>query len=261
MLSIARMPSVSYFRQGQDGARYYLKKSELPGWWCGRAGVEWALTGQIRETDFRRMYDGCAPDGPKVRNACSKSHFPGQDATNTWEKTFGIVCYSLRDPEDRMAFERCGWEANRDALQLFEDTGAWTRLGKGGHILEQAKGIVVGIFPHLTSRGVHDGIVDINPHYHNCIFTPVLCRDGEGRAMLGITQSKGKKSPVQSRSALYELKKTLGATFAESFARRVAALGYPVERTPEGTRWVEAKAGDDDAAERWKGFTEPRRIG
>jgi conjugative relaxase-like TrwC/TraI family protein len=181
------------------------------------------------------MYDGFAPDGPKVRNAGMKSHFPGQDVTNTWPKAFGVLCYSLRDPNARADVERCGWEANLDSLQLFEDTGAWTRLGKGGHFLAQATGIVAGIIPHLTSRGVHDGVVDINPHYHNLVFTPVSCSDGVGRAMLGITQTTKAKSPVQSRSALYTLKKTLGATFAEGFARRVAALGYPVERTVDGS--------------------------
>jgi molybdopterin synthase catalytic subunit len=33
------------------------------------------------------------------------------------------------------------------------------------------------------------------------------------------------------------------------------------EQTPEGARWVEARDADDEAAERWRGFTEPRRIG
>ena len=33
------------------------------------------------------------------------------------------------------------------------------------------------------------------------------------------------------------------------------------EQTAEGTRWVEAKDTDDAAAERWRGFTDSRRIG
>ena len=33
------------------------------------------------------------------------------------------------------------------------------------------------------------------------------------------------------------------------------------EQTAEGARWVEAKDTDEDAAERWRGFTESRRIG
>jgi molybdopterin synthase catalytic subunit len=33
------------------------------------------------------------------------------------------------------------------------------------------------------------------------------------------------------------------------------------EATPEGERWVEARAADDAAAERWSEFTEPRRTG
>ena len=32
------------------------------------------------------------------------------------------------------------------------------------------------------------------------------------------------------------------------------------ESTPEGARWVEAKDVDDEAAERWRGFTQSRRI-
>jgi len=32
------------------------------------------------------------------------------------------------------------------------------------------------------------------------------------------------------------------------------------EQTPEGARWVEAKDVDDEAAERWRGFTQSRRI-
>jgi molybdopterin synthase catalytic subunit len=32
------------------------------------------------------------------------------------------------------------------------------------------------------------------------------------------------------------------------------------EQTAEGTRWVEAKDTDDAAAERWRGFTDSRRI-
>jgi len=33
------------------------------------------------------------------------------------------------------------------------------------------------------------------------------------------------------------------------------------EQTAEGTRWVEARASDDQAAERWTEKTEPRRVG
>jgi len=33
------------------------------------------------------------------------------------------------------------------------------------------------------------------------------------------------------------------------------------EQTPGGARWVEARASDDMAAERWSEFTEPRRFG
>ena len=33
------------------------------------------------------------------------------------------------------------------------------------------------------------------------------------------------------------------------------------EQTAEGTRWVEAKDTDEEAAERWRGFTDSRRIG
>lgn len=33
------------------------------------------------------------------------------------------------------------------------------------------------------------------------------------------------------------------------------------EQTAEGTRWVEARASDDRAAERWAEKTEPRRVG
>jgi len=32
------------------------------------------------------------------------------------------------------------------------------------------------------------------------------------------------------------------------------------EQTPEGARWVEAKDVDDEVAERWRGFTQSRRI-
>ena len=32
------------------------------------------------------------------------------------------------------------------------------------------------------------------------------------------------------------------------------------EQTAEGTRWVEAKDVDDEVAERWRGFTQSRRI-
>ena len=33
------------------------------------------------------------------------------------------------------------------------------------------------------------------------------------------------------------------------------------EQTAEGTRWVEARASDDQAADRWTEKTEPRRVG
>ena len=33
------------------------------------------------------------------------------------------------------------------------------------------------------------------------------------------------------------------------------------EQTAQGTRWVEAKDTDHEAAERWRGFTDSRRIG
>ncbi|MFZ1909263.1 MAG: molybdenum cofactor biosynthesis protein MoaE, partial [Burkholderiales bacterium] len=33
------------------------------------------------------------------------------------------------------------------------------------------------------------------------------------------------------------------------------------ERTAEGTRWVEARASDDAAADRWAEKTEPKRFG
>jgi hypothetical protein len=127
--------------------------------------------------------------------------------------------------------------SNRDTLQIFEDTGAWTRLGKGGHTLIQATGIVVASFLHTLSRGKHDdGLPDMNIHIHNCCFTPCSIPGGGFRAMLGITvrATAPKKDYRASRSALYELKMTMGAVFQESLACRIEALGYDLTRTKNG---------------------------
>jgi conjugative relaxase-like TrwC/TraI family protein len=228
MLSIAKMPSANYFKQ-RDGVLYYVNKGELPGVWFGRGAERVGLTGPIKEADFVKVHQGFAPDRAKlVRNAGTRSHFPGHDATNSAPKTVSVLWATHRDPKARAEIEHAVAEANKDSLRLYEKTGIFARLGPGGVIVEQAVGLIAGTFLHTTSR-----VREPQLHVHNTIFTPVLCRDGGFRAILGITARKDQRH-VKSRSALYQMKLVLGAAFQDSLARRIEALGYPIERTKNG---------------------------
>lgn len=229
MLSIAPIAPAAYYREGQR-QDYYLGKGELPGVWFGRGAERLGLTGTVRGADFGKLREGFGPDGTKlVRNAGHKHHFPGHDAVLSAPKWLSTLWATHRTAERRAELERAVVESAKEALRKYEGTALYTRVGRGGAIVERAVGLVAALFLQTTSRAG-----DPQLHVHCTLANALLCQDGEFRTMLGITAKRDQPHRL-SRSALYQMKMVLGATFQEALARQVAALGYPVERTREGT--------------------------
>lgn len=191
---------------------YYTEGGEPPGKWFGRGAEDLRLRGIVDPDAFRNLLEGCSPKGaPLIQNAGEKDHQPGWDLTFSAPKSVSVI-WSQADSQTRKEIQNCHEAAVKKAIEYLEDTAGFTRRGKGGITVEQAK-LIVATFEHGTSRAQ-----DPQLHTHAIVINVGVRRDGTTGTILS--------------KPLYQAKMATGAVYRAELAHQLEQrLSLIAERT------------------------------
>lgn len=246
-----------YYTSSAEAGYYLGARQELVGSWGGLAAERLGLYGDVSQPDFDRLIDNRHPEtGERLTARMRKDRTPGYDFSFHACKSASLLYALTGDPAILDAFRKAVAETMAEVEQRIQ-----TRVRKGGRYEDRTVGNMAWAeFIHFTARPVK-GVIDPHLHAHcfviNAVFDPIEHRwkAGQFREL--------KASAPQFEKA-----------FHGRFAWKLAALGYPIERTAKGwevggierdtiekfsarTRQIEAYA-------RMHGITEPKekdRIG
>ena len=183
--TIAQMASAEYYLESQRSYRhpneYYTAGEEPDGAWFNPKGLFGMKDGgKVDAGDFRRLYNGFAPDGAGklVQRAGSDKRSPGIDMTFSVDKSVSAL-WAIAEPDMRAEIEDMAVAAARAAL---EDTVlcycSYTRVGRNGIQRPVAADLMGATFPHGTSREN-----DPQLHVHCALFNLARTHDdGKYRA-------------------------------------------------------------------------------
>jgi len=197
---------------------YYCEgQQELAGLWRGTAAEKLGLSGVIQQKDWDAICDGLNPrTGESLLLRRNKERTVGYDLNFHVPKSVSVL-YALTE-DDRILDS---FRESVDATMRDIESEMKTRVRKGGKNEERTTGNAVwGQFIHFTSRPV-DGVPD--PHLHaHCFLANVTWDDKEQAWKAGQFRDLNRDMPY------------FEAMFHARFARKLADLGLPIERTGKG---------------------------
>jgi conjugative relaxase-like TrwC/TraI family protein len=197
---------------------YYCEgQQELAGLWRGTAAEKLGLSGVIQQKDWDAICDGLNPrTGESLLLRRNKERTVGYDLNFHVPKSVSVL-YALTE-DDRILDS---FRESVDATMRDIESEMKTRVRKGGKNEERTTGNAIwGEFIHFTSRPV-DGVPD--PHLHaHCFLANVTWDDKEQAWKAGQFRDLNRDMPY------------FEAMFHSRFARKLADLGLPIERTAKG---------------------------
>jgi conjugative relaxase-like TrwC/TraI family protein len=200
-----------------SSADYYTEGQELIGHWRGKGAAMLGLNGEISKADWDRMCDQLNPkdDQPLFQRRKSNRTI-GYDFNFHVPKSVSAL-YALTN-DDRILD---AFQDSVDATMQDVESEMHTRVRNNGKNEDRHTGNMVwGEFVHQTSRPV-DGIPD--PHLHaHCFVHNVTWDDQEKSWKAGQFRGLVRDGPY------------FEAMFHAKFARKLADLGLPIERTKKG---------------------------
>lgn len=184
-----------FIKKAKIQGRYYITNEELssePAHWGGSAAEKLGLIGKEPTVDdFVSLMMG---EDPRTEKALlpetAQGHQPGLEMVVSIPKGWSAAWAAAPD-SDKMEMERILRRATERLVEVIERDVPLIRRGRDGdknRILEKAAGIVVGYFPHMTSRGtlanLDKGIPpDFQAHYHLIVPNLALAQDGTWKAI------------------------------------------------------------------------------
>ena len=239
--TIAQMASAEYYLESQRSYRhpneYYTAGEEPDGAWFNPKSLFGMKDGgKVDAGDFRRLYNGFAPDGAGklVQRAGSDKRSPGIDMTFSVDKSISAL-WAIAEPDMRAEIEGMAVTAARAAL---EDTvlryGSYTRVGKNGIQRPVAADLMGATFPHGTSREN-----DPQLHVHCALFN------------LARTHDDGKYR-AHHQYPVYGWKKAAGAMFRANLAWDLQnRLGVRMEQYGPNAEFTRIKGMPEDLLGYW----------
>ena len=195
--SIHAAPSAKYYLEGER-ALYYLTGEAGIGVWHGEAAEAFGFRGEVTAELLQLAFDGRASEGASlVQRQDGKTRQEAWDVTLSAPKSVSVL-WSVLGSEDRHKIEQLVMKAAQWTFDYADENALFTRRGKGGKIVEQAKGMYA-LCPHATSRAQ-----DPQLHVHGLAFNMCLRADGT-------------TGSIRSHD-LYLHKMTLGALFRVELA-------------------------------------------
>lgn len=218
MLRIIQNRAAASAKTYYSAAAYYSEGQELAGVWGGRTAARLGLVGTIDQQDFDALCDNRHPQTAARLTARTKhNRSVGYDFNFHVPKGVSLA-YALGGDERILAAFQDSLHETMNDIEL----DAQTRIRTGGRQEDRRTGnLVWGEFIHKTARPVN-GLPD--PHLHAHCFVFNVTYDA----------AENRYKAVQFRY----LKQDAGyyeALLHARLARRVALLGYPIER--QGRNW------------------------
>ena len=210
MLSIGKM-SVGQHAYYDELAKedYYLEGGEPPGKWFGQGASALNLSGEVRSKEFSDLFAG-ELRGKRLVQQSESTRCAGWDLTFSAPKSVSVA-WSQSDVSTAQAIREAQQEAVETALEYIEEECGYTRRGKGGRIVEQAK-CIFSTFEHGTSRAEQPQL-----HTHALMINTCVRQDGTTGTL--------------KTEKLYQHKMTAGAIYrAELAAQLQQRLGLDIIR-------------------------------
>ena len=217
MLSIAKLAAggqryyldqakgrVSHERSVASGVEdYYLSGPEAAGRWTGtvaeRAGLRDA---RVSEDGLHRALSWSDPQtGDELEGPVQHARVPGFDLMFSVPKSASVL-FGIGSPRVQGAIRDAQREAVAEAMRYLERTAARTRLGRGGQLIVEGRGLLAAAFEHRTSRAG-----DPQLHTHVLVANAIERPDGlfgtlDGRAIYAEARTAGFVHEAAFRQAL-----------------------------------------------------------
>jgi conjugative relaxase-like TrwC/TraI family protein len=205
-----------YYTQGLSREDYYSEGQEIIGEWQGLAAERLGLRGQVDQKSFEALADNLKPNGESLTPRTKENRRVGYDFNFHCPKSVSVLYEQNRDERIFDAFKLSVTETMREMEAEMK-----TRVRVGGQDTDRKTGNMVWAeFHHFTARPVN-GIPD--PHLHaHCFAFNATWDEAEQRWKAGQFGFLKRDAPY------YE------AAFHARFAKKVAEIGYGIERTDKG---------------------------
>ena len=215
--SVSAGQAKQYYTQGLSREDYYSEGQEVIGQWQGLGAERLGLSGRVDQRSFDALADNLKPGSDESLTPRTKENRRvGYDFNFHCPKSVSVVYEQNRDERIFGAFKMSVTETMREL-----ETDMKTRVRVQGENSDRNTGnLVWAEFHHFTARPVK-GIPD--PHLHaHCFAFNATWDSVEQRWKAGEFGDLKRDAPY------YE------AAFHARFAKRLAEIGYGVERTEKG---------------------------
>jgi conjugative relaxase-like TrwC/TraI family protein len=214
---IASRNAKEYFAQSLKREDYYSEGQEVVGDWHGMAAGRLSLSGAVTQAEFDSLCDNKIPGTDERLTQRTKSNRTvGYDFNFHCPKSVSVVYEFTQDERILDAFKL---SVNQTMQEI--ESEIKTRVRKDGADENRTTGNMVWAeFVHFTARPVN-GIPD--PHLHaHCYAFNTTWDDVEKK------WKAGQFRDVKADAPYFE------AAFHARFSKRLAELGYRIERTAKG---------------------------
>src|SRR5437870_3902756 len=206
-----------YYGQSLKREDYYTEGQEIRGEWQGLAAEKLGLSGLVTQSAFESLCENKRPGtGERLTQRNKGNRIVGYDFNFHCPKSVSVVYEFTRD--DRI-LETFKLSVNQTMREI--ETEIKTRIRKKGANENRTTGNMVWAeFVHFTARPVN-GVPD--PHLHaHCYAFNTTWDDMEKK------WKAGQFRDLKADAPYFE------AAFHARFARQMAEIGYPIERTVKG---------------------------
>jgi len=218
-ISAASASSAAHYYEGLARRdEYYTEGKEPPGQWYGRGAETMELTGEVKDGELLKGFQGLHPaTGEQLAANAGEQHKPGYDFTFSAPKSVSAV-FGAGNQETRDAIRSAHDHAVNRALNYIESNALHTRHGAGGEDRRAvSSGVAFAKFEHGTSRAG-------DPQLHTHALALNVGRDAEGN-WRGID--------FDSRH-----KMLAGAIYRAELAHHLKEQGYAIDRDGDSFRVV-----------------------
>jgi conjugative relaxase-like TrwC/TraI family protein len=154
---------------------YYLDPDEPAGRWCGSAGAELGLEGEVGVDQFGALLAGAHPStGAPLGRAFGERSARGFDVTFSAPKSVSVMWALAEDSATREQVVGAHDAAVAATLEWIETHGAVTRRGRDGVHQVDSRGLAVAVFRQHTSRTA-------DPQIHSHAVVSAKVQDATGR--------------------------------------------------------------------------------
>ena len=206
-----------YYTQGLSREDYYAEGQEIIGQWQGLGAERLGLSGQVDQKSFDALADNLKPGSTEHLTPRMKDNRRvGYDFNFHCPKSVSVLYERSNDERILIAFKISVTDTMREL-----ETDMKTRVRVNGQNSDRTTGnLVWAEFHHFTARPVK-GIPD--PHLHaHCFTFSATWDDVEQRWKAGEFGFLKRDAPYYK------------AAFHARFTKRLADIGYAIERTDKG---------------------------